>query len=105
MFITPTLRNAATRRVFFHNGVYHDLRAVLDFYDDRDTAPDRIYPKGAEGQVDKFDDLPVQDRPNIDSVDPPFDRSLGQAPPLSPNEEEDIIAFLETLTDDETPAR
>jgi cytochrome c peroxidase len=105
MFLTPTLRNTATRHVFFHNGVYHDLGRVLDFYDDRDTAPSRIYPTGADGQVHKFDDLPARYVANVDTTDPPFDRSLGQAPPLSPQEEADIIAFLNTLTDGYAPAR
>ncbi len=26
MFLTPTLRDAATRKVFFHNGMYHSLK-------------------------------------------------------------------------------
>ncbi len=105
LFLTPSLRNAATRQVFFHNGVYHDLQAVLDFYDYRDTQPARIYRTGDDGQVAKFDDLPSRDRANIDTVDPPFDRVLGQAPPLSPKEEADIIAFLKTLTDGYMPVR
>ncbi len=99
MFLTPTLRNSASRQVFFHNGVYHDLRHVLDFYDYRDTSPGKIYHTGADGQVEKFDDVPLRDWPNIDTADPPFDRLLGQAPALSPREEADIIAFLKTLTD------
>jgi len=105
MFLTPTLRNAATRQVFFHNGVYHDLLHVLDFYDFRDTAPDRIYPASAAGGPDKFNDLPPADQPNIDTADPPFDRTLGQAPPLTATEEADIIAFLNTLTDGFAPSR
>ena len=32
MFLTPTLRNSATRHAFFHNGVYHSLDQVLTFY-------------------------------------------------------------------------
>lgn len=40
MFKTPTLRNVALRRSFFHNGVFHALRDVLAFYAERDTAPD-----------------------------------------------------------------
>ena len=99
MFLTPTLRNTAARQAFFHNGVYHDLQRVLDFYNFRDTAPGRIYPAGADGQVAKYDDLPVRDRANVDTADPPFDRSLGQAPALTSDEEADIIAFLKTLTD------
>ena len=32
MFATPTLRNVATRHVFFHNGIYRTLQQVTDFY-------------------------------------------------------------------------
>jgi cytochrome c peroxidase len=99
MFLTPTLRNAALRRVFFHNGVFHNLQQVLDFYDFRDVRPDKIYPRGADGLVEKFNDLPKADQANIDNTDPPLNRTLGQAPALSPAEEQDIIAFIKTLTD------
>ena len=99
MFLTPTLRNAAARRVFFHNGVYHSLKEVLDFYDFRDTEPGRIYPKAADGKVRKYDDLPARFHPNIDTADPPFDRHAGEPPALDAAQELDIIAFLETLRD------
>jgi cytochrome c peroxidase len=99
MFLTPTLRNTASRQVFFHNGVYGTLRQVLDFYDFRDTDPGKIYPRDAAGQAKKFDDLPPRDFQNIDTADPPLDRHAGQAPALSGREENDIIAFLKTLTD------
>ena len=39
-FKTPSLRNTATRRVFFHNGVFHSLRQVIEFYVQRDTNPE-----------------------------------------------------------------
>jgi cytochrome c peroxidase len=99
LFLTPTLRNVATRHVFFHNGIYHTLRRVLDFYDFRDVAPQRIYPRRADGTVAKFNDLPPRYRANIDVTDPPFDRKPGDAPAMSPQDERDIIAFLKTLTD------
>jgi cytochrome c peroxidase len=104
MFVTPTLRNVATRQVFFHNGVYHSLKEVLDFYNFRDTEPDRIYPRRSDGSIDKFDDLPPQYRANIDVTDPPFDRKPGSAPPMSAADESDIIAFLQTLTDGYRPS-
>jgi len=103
MFLTPTLRNSAARQVFFHNGVDHDLRQVLDFYDFRDTEPAKVYPRDAAGQARKYNDLPKRYWANIDTADPPFDRQLGQAPPLSAGEEEDIIAFLKTLNDGYAP--
>lgn len=99
MFATPTLRNVATRHVFFHNGVYHTLRQVLDFYDFRATEPEKIYPREPDGRLALYDDLPQQYDANVDVTDPPFDRKRGMRPPLSPQDEEDIIAFLKTLTD------
>ena len=99
MFATPTLRNVATRHVFFHNGVYHRLQQVMDFYAERDTAPQRIYPRNADGTIRSYDDLPTRYRANLDRVDPPFDRSPGRPPAISPSDERDIIAFLSTLTD------
>ena len=99
LFLTPTLRNAATRKVFFHNGVFHNLQQVMDFYDFRDTDPGKIYPTDAAGNVLKFNDLPAKYVANIDNVDPPLNRTLGQRPALSHHEEKDIIAFLKTLDD------
>ncbi len=103
LFLTPTLRNVATRHVFFHNGIYHSLRQVLDFYDFRDTEPGRIYPRGPDGKIETFNDLPARDRSNIDRVDPPFTLKRGDRPPLSAAEEGDIIAFLGALTDGYRP--
>ncbi len=98
MFLTPTLRNAATRHAFFHNGIYHTLEQVLEFYDDRDTRPWRIYPT-LDGRVDKFDDLPRRLRGNVDRVDPPLDRRPGQPEAMSRRDMRDLVAFLRTLDD------
>jgi cytochrome c peroxidase len=99
MFLTPTLRNAAIRHVYFHNGVYQTLQQVMDFYDYRDTNPEKIYPLAADGQAVKYNDLPRRYLANIDTIDPPLDRHLREAPALTAGEEKDIIAFLQTLTD------
>jgi cytochrome c peroxidase len=72
LFKTPTLRNVATRAVFFHNGRFQTLKEALRFYVRRDTDPDLWYPSSA-----KFDDLPVRNDAEID----------------------DVIAFLQTLSD------
>lgn len=104
LFMTPTLRNVATRKVFFHNGVYHSLAQVLDFYDFRDTSPQRIYPRRADGSIARFNDLPPRDRANVDEADPPFGRRPGETPAMSAADERDIIAFLKTLTDGYRPA-
>ncbi|MHC2251655.1 hypothetical protein [Bradyrhizobium embrapense] len=76
MFLTPTLRNSATRRVFFHNGVFTSLEQVLDFYNFRDTNPEKVYPRAADGTVQKYDELPVKHHGNVDVSDPPFERHL-----------------------------
>jgi cytochrome c peroxidase len=55
MFLTPTLRNTATRGTFFHNGVYHNLKQVMDFYNLRNTSPEKIYPHDAAGKVLVYD--------------------------------------------------
>jgi cytochrome c peroxidase len=98
LFRTPSLRNVATRRVFFHNGVFHRLADVVRFYAERDTQPQKWYPLGKNGVTLKFDDLPQQYRGNVDTL-PPFDRRPGDQPALSEASIEDIVVFLNTLTD------
>ena len=103
MFKTPTLRNSATRHAFFHNGVFQTLQQVMDFYNFRDTDPEKVYPLGADGKVAKYNDMPVQYHANVDVSDPPFNRHPGDAPAMTAQDEADIIAFLQTLTDGYAP--
>jgi cytochrome c peroxidase len=98
MFKTPTLRNSATRKVFFHNGRFHNLSDVLHFYAERDTNPAKWYPR-VDGKVVAFDDLPPAYRANIDHVDVPFTRSARDKPLLDAAEIADIVAFMRTLDD------
>lgn len=99
MFLTPTLRNVDRRAVFFHNGVYHSLTQVLDFYNLRSVAPEKIYPRDAQGHVLVYDDLPAAYRANVDTTDAPFNRHVGDPAPLTAQDIRDIIAFLHTLDD------
>jgi cytochrome c peroxidase len=85
--------------VFFHNGVFTSLGQVLDFYSFRDTKPEKVYPRAADGTVLKYNDLPEKYRGNVDVSDPPFERHLGDKPAMTAQDEADIIAFLRTLTD------
>jgi cytochrome c peroxidase len=103
MFKTPSLRNTAVRRVFLHNGVFHTLQEVMDFYNFRDTNPERVYPVGADGKVQKYNDIPVQYQANVDVSDPPFNRHLGDVPAMTAQDEADIIAFLKNLNDGYKP--
>lgn len=102
LFRTPSLRNVATRRVFFHNGLARTLRQAVAFYVERDTRPERWYPRGADGAVRKYDDLPAAYRDNV-NTDPPFGGRPGDRPALGPREIDDVVAFLHTLTDGYRP--
>jgi cytochrome c peroxidase len=104
-FKVPTLRNVATRRVFFHNGRFTTLAEALRFYVRRDTHPEAFYPRDAVGNVSKFDDLPPGLTGNVNTVEVPYERQPGQAPRLSDAELIDLEAFLNTLTDGYRPLR
>jgi cytochrome c peroxidase len=104
LFRTPTLRNVALRQTFFHNGAVHSLRDAVRFYVERETRPERWYPRKADGSIDKYDDLPETSKANV-NMDPPFDRKAGDAPALTPAEIDDVVAFLDTLTDGYEPAK
>ena len=99
MFKTPSLRNVATRQAFFHNGRYSTLDEVMHFYVQRDTSPEKFYPRRPDGSVAKYDDLPAQYQGNIDTLDAPFNRKPGDKPALNEAEIKDVIAFLGTLSD------
>jgi cytochrome c peroxidase len=99
MFKTPTLRNVATRKVFFHNGQIKSLREAVRFYNTRDTNPELWYPS-VNGVVQKFNDLPEQFQANIDRQAPLIGQSAGSTPVLTEQEIDDLVAFLNTLTDD-----
>jgi cytochrome c peroxidase len=103
MFKVPTLRNVATRKVFFHNGVFKTLVDVLNWYNTRDTNPAAWYPT-VNGVVQKFNDLPPGYRANIDKVDVPLDNlPAGATPHMSPQDVSDLECFLNALTDGYDP--
>jgi cytochrome c peroxidase len=97
-FRTPSLRNVATRQVFFHNGVVHALRDAVAFYATRDTQPERWYPRAHDGALVRFNDLPPADRANVE-LGPPFGRSPHARPSLSDADIDAVVAFLATLSD------
>jgi len=77
-FRTSTLRNIANTAPYMHNGVFTTLREVIDFYNTRDTT----FNVGPEV------------RENLDQGG-----RIGELG-LSNNEIDDLLAFLETLTDE-----
>ena len=75
-FRVPTLRNVAATSPYMHNGVFHTLYQVVSFYNSRDVAPWAGPEVAAAVNRDELGDLG-----------------------LTPQEMENIVAFLKTLTD------
>jgi cytochrome c peroxidase len=98
-FKTPSLRNVATRGVFFHNGVITELDEAVRFYAERDAHPARYYGHDALGRPKPPDDLPAACRDAIHR-EAPFGSPAGDKPVLTPADVRDIVSFLETLTDE-----
>jgi cytochrome c peroxidase len=93
-FKVPTLRNIALTAPYMHNGFFQTMRDVVNFYATRDTSPTSWYPVNQ-----KFNDLPVQYQVNVNRKEVPMNRNPGDLPALNPQEIDDIVAFLNTLTD------
>ena len=102
MFRTPTLRNVALRKNYFHNGSLHSLRDVVEFYATRDTNPTKWYRDSSGRKTTSFDDLPSAYWANV-NVDAPFKPRANGRPRLDSREIDDIVAFLGTLSDGYTP--
>lgn len=98
-FKTPSLRNVAVAGPYMHNGSLATLHDAVAFYFTRDTHPDRWYPRGADGGIVKFNDLPPIYRKNVNTEQPPYKRRDMVDPQALEKEIDDIVAFLKTLTD------
>ena len=98
-FKVPTLRNIALTAPYFHNGKFDTLAQVVGFYVRRDINPEEWFPLNADGSVKKFDDLPPELVANVNATEAPYNRHPGEAPALSAAEIDNVVAFLQTLTD------
>lgn len=98
-FKVPSLRNVALRQALFHNGHFKNLTDALRFYVQRDTHPEKWYPRRADGSIAVFNDLPPALHGNVNTAEVPYDRKPGDEPALTEAEIQDVIAFLKTLTD------
>jgi cytochrome c peroxidase len=129
LFKVPSLRNVAITAPYFHNGVFSTLRDVLEWYVTRDinnntgNNPNPVaagpggnpymgvgsFYLGTDGSPDlyEYNDLPVRYDANVNIGEVPYTPPTfggGQAPTLTSDEIDDIIAFLCTLTDGFDPA-
>jgi cytochrome c peroxidase len=84
-FRTPTLRNIALTAPYMHNGMLATLEDVLRFYDD--------------GRSENPNVVSGRRRGNDRSV-AQLDRSFQRVDNMSDQEMQDIVAFLEALTDE-----
>jgi len=102
-FRAPTLRNIAVTAPYFHNGRFATLAQALAFYVRRDTNPEEWYSVDAGGTLQKFDDLPAQYVANVNTTEVPYNKKVGDQPALTPAEIDDVVAFLQALTDGYQP--
>src|SRR5262249_18293264 len=93
-FRTPSLRNVAVRSSFMHNSRFRKLPDVVLFYATRASTPEHFYPPGQ-----KFNDLPPEQRENVNISSPPYNRPEGAPPAMSEDDIDAVVAFLRTLTD------
>jgi cytochrome c peroxidase len=93
-FKVPTLRNIAVTAPYMHNGYFTDLRSVVEFYNDRDLrsrCADPVWTRPVDAQSQHC--WPAPEVP--ETVNHMELGHLG----LSDQEIDDIVAFLQTLTD------
>ncbi len=87
-FKTPTLRNVAVTGPYMHNGVFRDLRPVVEFYDHFNNPDERaLNPETGEPWA----------APEVPET--VAEELLGVGDPLTDVEVEGLVCFLRTLTD------
>jgi cytochrome c peroxidase len=97
-FKVPTLRNIALTGPYMHNGYFRTLRGVVAFYNDRDVRP------ACKGEATEEQALARRCWPK-----PEIARNLNRDEMgrlgLTEQEVDDIVAFMETLTDGYVPQK
>jgi len=99
-FRTPSLRNVARSGPYFHAGSHPTLRAVMIFYNDIEAGA-RDYETTFFPQIDPslgitLDTVSITARIEASKLDPLLPQKLG----LTDREIDDLVAFMNALTDD-----
>jgi len=92
-FKVPSLRNIALTAPYMHNGYFQSLRGVVDFYNTRDVRPACADPMTSEADARKQGCWPAAEVEATVNHD-----ELGDLK-LSKRDVDDLLAFLDTLTD------
>jgi cytochrome c peroxidase len=92
-FKSPSLRNVAVGGPYMHNGYFKTLRGVLDFYNTRD-----VKPQCPDKFTSEADALAQGCWPVAEETRHVNTKDLGDLK-LSEQDIDDILAFLDTLTD------
>jgi len=94
---TPTLRNVDVRpypgfvKAYAHNGYFKSLKAIVHFYNTRDTLNGGVHlPAGEQGEGTRYWPWP--------EVNANVDQTIGHLG-LTDTEENQIVLFLQTLSD------
>lgn len=85
-FKVPTLRNVAVTAPYMHNGVFKDLRTVIEFYDKYNNKERNINPETKK----PWDKAEVEDTISTEDL---------KAKKLTDRKIDALVAFLKTLTD------
>jgi cytochrome c peroxidase len=97
-FKVPMLRNIALTGPYMHNGYFRTLRGVVAFYNDRDVRP------RCKGEATEEQALARGCWPKPELGRNVNDEELGRLG-LSEQEVDDIVAFMEALTDGYAPEK
>jgi cytochrome c peroxidase len=96
-FKVPTLRNVDLTAPYMHNGYFTTLRAVVEFYNDRDVRR-RCKSEATEAEAQQARCWPAPE------VTANVNRDEMGRLRLNDREIDDIVAFMRTLTDGYEPA-
>ncbi|MBL3519525.1 MULTISPECIES: cytochrome-c peroxidase [Arcobacteraceae] len=83
---TPTLRNVAVTAPYMHNGVFKDLKTVVEFYDKYNNKDRKINPETGK----EWDEPEVKDTISLNEL---------KAIKLTDRKVEALVAFMKLLTD------